>query len=189
MTRQNNKRADRKIESNDSTKIPDSGQTSKSPVSLRAKRTQEFLLYRWKGRKVRNKTKEKKDSIEVASYDKPWRLRSHSLPEPQEAVSTYHRHYTIVCQRESVVVNNKNKIAKEGWIPSYHRSLGRLLFFKPIFRLTVKALRAFHFATVRQKIVQSIFRLIIYAFAVQQYSSTFHVLLNYCMSAWVCGFE
>ena len=41
-TRQNNKRADRKMESNDSPEIPDRGRNQKSPASLQAKGTEEF---------------------------------------------------------------------------------------------------------------------------------------------------
>ena len=41
----------------------------------------ESIKYRCKDQKVRNKTKEnKKDPLEVASYNKPWWLKAYSLP-------------------------------------------------------------------------------------------------------------
>ena len=66
------------------TEVPDKGETSELPASLRAKRTEEFkggfskaLTYidERAGRRT-SKTKDKEtDPIEVASYDKPWWLK------------------------------------------------------------------------------------------------------------------
>ena len=84
-TTQNNKRTDRKMESNDSHEIPDKGGHQKSPA-FRPKEQKSLredfksIKYRWKDQKVRNETKEETDPLEVASYYKPWWLRSYSVP-------------------------------------------------------------------------------------------------------------
>ena len=91
-TRQNNKGADRKVESNDSPEIPDRGVDIRraqppfgGPNERKSLREDfESMKYKQKDQKARNKTKEKEPdpllALEVASYDKPWWLRAYSLP-------------------------------------------------------------------------------------------------------------